>query len=230
MSIFGKTINRFNRPKTKVERAVSRAFFNNGYKVEKHRLRISDGTPVGSTGLPRLMKDFRTAGIVSVGFISAVITNFDWPAIISTGIGSIVYVCISNNLRADDDSFSNRCFNTNPDPEQTSHFTDATNAKSARLVSVFFSVFPGAFGYLFLKGAVSSPYPVNMPSHAGSGVFLPWGIESMAQAYRFNKVVKGDWIIEGTPPPEKKELKEETSVQDIVTQLFPQPTLAPIQS
>ena len=229
MSIFGKTINRFNHPKTGFEKAVSRAFFNNGNKVDKTRLRLVDGSPIASTGITRLKHSFNQRAVaidlalaaastctsdisITLAFTLAADGAFAWEKFMDT----ILQV-----------NFQNTCFNTKPGPDDKMHPAHETNTnlmKSGNLVIA------GTFGIISLLSPLlikdDNGFILTMTGLAVSA------IGSALNRYTYFKNVEdGKWIIESDPPsPKKKELKEETSVQDVIAQFMPQPTLAPVQA
>jgi len=54
------------------------------------------------------------------------------------------------------------------------------------------------------------------------GMNVHFATEYGREYYQFSKVAKGKWTIESSPPPEKKDIKEEVSIEDLVGKFIPQ--------
>jgi hypothetical protein len=219
--------NLFNYESTKsaLKKAWSWAFLNNGNKVDHTRLRVSDGTPLHSTGIHRLKKDWRN--VIALGLVGGTYAATAQSPDLEPTVKALLYS--GGGILFDEvfhrwilrKRFGDRCFNTNPAKESHSLLDDEVDAQMQ------LSKFKPRAIVDFSVSALNAGFDINK-GNIPLGMFNTWlisGAASTQHLIRFNKVAKGEWTMDIAPPPEKEQKKEKVSILEA---LFPPRTvLAP---
>ncbi len=184
----------------KLKQAWSWAFLNKGNEIDYTRRRISDGTPLHSTGLNRLAKDWRTKATVIGSGITYLVTkgDIDLTAAFlgSCAFGMFLNTASANVLRSI--HYSKMCFNTQPKDADSTSITTAKKIPGDMLTSAAHS----GVGLFFIATSESNAMNIALP------IWLPTIVGEARSFHHFRKVLKNEWTIEETPPPKKKPVKE----------------------
>ena len=218
----------------KARKALSWMFNNNGNEVDYTRLRIDDGTRLFSTGIHRLKDDkpllASSSLCLALVILDQVANNGKMtPELVPNFIVSTLlaefYVKITGfSLKL---KFNNKCLNTKAtSPTNTMDFINAEDERKCLLRSGLFEMGGAAFFIaVSATNIVSETNDTFTNTLANTLAILKAlsGTYNLCSAYRFNKVLKGDWTIEDKPPPQEKKPKENKA--SILEKLVP--TLTP---
>jgi hypothetical protein len=188
--------------------AVNWLFHNNGNET---RLRISDGTPLHMSGVNRFLQDKHTLGTLGLTAITFLLTNGDLKSTATAAGG-----CLANTIMIETlfrstlhNMFNKKCFNTAPQENQIttpSDMIDANLCKTFSSVTYYLSI------AIITLMALNKLNPEKNPAYAAQpalfSFFALTALEFKRQAYRFGQVKREKWVIESTPPAQKKPASE----------------------
>lgn len=165
-------------------------------------VRISDQSPIHSTGLKRLSESFNTKAAAAVSLLliaNAVRTNSDnilsdsLNGISGALLGIFIFHAVSFVLEK---IGNNYCYDT--EPSEKKPITDLTYLNVLGLSSLGVSAFALADVYENAKKGTVSDWHFSL---------LTTTIAChLANAHRVFKVLKGDWSLETPPPPAPKKI------------------------
>lgn len=177
---------------------LSRLFNNSGNKVDHTRVRLLDKTPINTTGITRLFHDNSVRAVAGMTALFGGIA-YQYPVVgVMVLLGSTTCLASSrffSELRLRNifgKNYDDLCINKNPTPDTPFDMQHVADSYTMSRRSTIPTIISAAAGFTILSPGFTFAPIVN-------------DCENMVT---FAKVASGKYVIEDTPPPEKKPVKE----------------------
>ncbi len=224
-----------NRFSNSISKALNWSFNNSSNIVDPTRLRITDGTPLHSTGLRRFFNDTQQIGCLGIATVFTCVSGLIRPdqvqnKLIECGLHSLGAYLLASGLikyffiplRIPDTD--RNCFLTQDAKVQS--VTSLVNLDKAEKIK-FSMGLQTSLATCFLIHKIFTNFtagqnPIDKAAAFSAGMALVFGLNYL----RFKKVTDEIWTIEDAPPPKKTKTIEEKAV-DAAKSLLPNPASAP---